>query len=83
MEPPNISSDDLIDVMEMTSKIESHISNIFQDNDKNLAMSAFMSATSNSMIAQCKTLDEVVFYRNLFVIILDSSVRSIQIKGKD
>ena len=83
MELPNVPRDDLIDVMEMTSKIESHISQILHDQEKSLAISALMSASINSLIAQCKTFDEVVFYRNLFVQILDSSIRAIQIKWKD
>lgn len=83
MELPHIPRDDLMDVMEMTNKIESYISGVLKDNDRNLAMSALMSASINSMLSQCKTLNEVMFYRNLFMQILDSSIRSIQIKGKD
>lgn len=83
MELPHIPRDDLMDVMEMTNKIESYISGVLKDNDRNLAMSALMRASINSMLSQCKTLNEVMFYRNLFMQILDSSIRSIQIKGKD
>jgi len=83
MEMPHIPHDDLMDVMEMTNKMEMYISNVLQENDRNLAMSALMSASINCMLGQCKTLDEVVFYRNLFMQILDSSIRSIQIKGKE
>jgi hypothetical protein len=79
-EIPPIPQDDLMDVMEMTNKIETYIANVLKDNDKNLAMSALMSACTNSMLVQCKTLDEVVFYRNLFTQILDSSIRSIRIE---
>ena len=80
MEIPPIPQDDLMDVMEMTNKIESYIANVLKDNDRNLAMSALMSACINSMLCQCKTLDEVVFYRNLFMQILDNLIRTIQIK---
>jgi hypothetical protein len=81
MEQPHIPRDDLIDVMEMTNKLESYISNVLKDNERNLALSALMSSCINSMLAQCSTLDEVVFYRNLFVQILDSSIRIIRIQG--
>jgi hypothetical protein len=80
MELPHIPHDDLMDVMEMTNKIETYISSVLKDNDRNLAMSALMSSAINSMLAQCKTLDEVMFYRNLFMQILDSSIRTIEIK---
>lgn len=80
MELPHIPHDDLMDVMEMTNKIETYISSVLRDNDRNLAMSALMSASINSMLTQCKTLDEVMFYRNLFMQILDSSIRTIEIK---
>jgi hypothetical protein len=83
MEPTDIPRDDLIDVMEMTNKIESYIAGVLKDNDRNLAMSALMSSCINSMLAQCKTLNEVMFYSNLFMQILDSSIRTIEIKGKE
>lgn len=83
MELPHIPRDDLMDVMEMTNKIESYISGVLKDNDRNLAMSALMSASINSMLSQCKTLNEVMFCRNLFMQILDSSIQSIQIKGRE
>lgn len=82
MEKPAIPQDDLLDVMEMTQKLESYISHVLKENEPTLGMSALMSATINSMLAQCKTLDEVVFYRNIFMQIFDSSIRNIKIQGK-
>jgi hypothetical protein len=75
-----IPQDDLMDVMEMTQKIEAHILATIKGNDRNLSMSAIMSACINTMLVQCNTLDEVLFFRNLFVQILDGSIRSINIK---
>jgi hypothetical protein len=83
MELPDIPQDDIMDVMEMTSKIESYISYILKDNEKDLAMSALMSASINCMLSQCKTLNEVLFYRNLFMQILDSSIIAIQVNGPE
>lgn len=77
-----IPQDDLLDVMEMTSKLENQISRILGENELTLSMSALMSATINCIIAQCKTLDEVAFYRNIFMQIFDSSIRNINIKKK-
>lgn len=80
MDFPNIPQDDLIDVMEMTRKIEKFIWETIKDNEKELAMSALMSATINSVLGQCNTLDEIVIYRNLFVSILDGSIKQVQVK---
>jgi hypothetical protein len=77
-----VSRDDLQDVLEMTQKLENYIGRMFRDNEVNLAMSALMSSTVNCVIAQCRTLDEAIFYRNLFMQILDSTIRSIKIKGQ-
>ena len=83
MELPHIPQDDRMDVMEMTNKMEGYITHVLKDNERNLAMSALMSATINCMLGQCSTLDEVMFYRNLFMQIFDSSIRNIKIKGKE
>jgi hypothetical protein len=80
MEVPNISQDDLLDVSEMMHKIEDHLILVLQDNEMHLAMSALISACINCMLGQCKSLDEVAFYRNLFVTILDSAITTIKVK---
>ena len=83
MEIPQIPQDDLMDVMEMTQKIEAYIACVLKDNERNLAVSALMSATINCILMQCKTLDELVFYRSLFANMLDSLIRMIQIKSSE
>lgn len=77
---PQVPHDDIMDVMDMTNKMEAYISKAFKENELNLAMSALMSASINSMLAQCKTLDEVIFYRDLFTQILDSTIRTIRLQ---
>jgi hypothetical protein len=81
MEGPQIPHDDFMDVMEMTNKMESYINHVLKDNDSNLAVSALIGACINCMLSQCSTLTEVMFYRNLFVQILDNSIRNIRIQG--
>jgi hypothetical protein len=83
MDQSDIPHDDLLDVQEMAQELESYISKMLHDSDKTLAMSALMSATINCMLAQCKTLDEVVFYRNVFIQIFDVSIRNIKIKKQE
>lgn len=82
MDNPSVPQDDLLDVMEMTSKLENYITHVLKENELTLAMSALMSASINCMLAQCQTLEEVVFYRNIFAQIFDSSIRSIRLKEK-
>lgn len=80
MEKRDIPADDLIDVMEMTRRLESYISKMLHENQTDLAMSALMSAFINSMLSQCTTFNQVLFYRTIFMEILDSSIRSIKVK---
>ena len=80
MEQLPFSADDLMDVMEMTDTLEKHISETLQGNQGSLAISALMAATVNSLLAQCKSLDQVMMYRNLFMQILDTAIMGIQIK---
>lgn len=81
MEAPPISADDLMDVIEMTDILEKHIAETLQGNQGSLALSALMNASINSMLGQCKTLDEVILYRNVFVHALDSSIKGIQVRN--
>jgi len=82
MQKNTISNDDLLDVMEMTKKLESYIYKTLKDNELNLAMSALMSAFINTILAQCDTLDDVMFYKNIFLQIFNSSVKNIKIQEK-
>jgi hypothetical protein len=82
-EKSQIPQDDLMDVMEMTQKIEKYIMRVLRDQDPQLAFSALISATINCLFAQCKTFEEVVFYRSLFMEILDRSIRQIKIKNSE
>jgi hypothetical protein len=82
MEMPNVPPDDLLDVLEMTKRLELHMGTVLNENDLTLAMSALMSATINCVISQCKTLEEVMIYRQLFFQFFDASIRSIKIQEK-
>jgi hypothetical protein len=82
-ELPDIPQDDVVDVIEMTDKIETYMNTILAGNALSLAMSALMSSTINCMLGQCTTLTEVLYYRNLFVQILDCAIKDIEIKGPE
>lgn len=74
MQLPDIPPDDLIDIAQLTESIENCIYHILEDNDLNLAFSSLISAFINYLIDQCSTLDEIIYYRNLFVKIIDYSI---------
>ena len=64
------SQDDLQDVMEMTSKIEKAISNIVADNEKDLAFSALISGSINSLIKLSDNAKEYKHFRDVYITIL-------------
>jgi hypothetical protein len=80
MENPQIPQDDLMDVLEMTRSLENYLSHLLKENELDLAFSAIMSATVNSIIAQCKTLDQLVFYRNHFMQTFDHCIWTMQLQ---
>lgn len=79
MNKPIVPLDDLLDVSEMTQKLENYISHIIKDSEVDLGMSALISATINSMLANAKTFEEIVVYRNVFMEIFDSTIKNINI----
>ena len=83
MEPSDIPQDDLLDVIEMTDKIEGYISKVIKGNERHLAVSALLTASINCMLSQCETVEEIVICGTIFMQILDSSIRAIQIKEKE
>lgn len=76
MPKDSVSHDDITDVMEMTQKLENYINVVLKENEMALAMSALISASINSILAHCTTLDEIVNYRNIFIQIFDESIRT-------
>ena len=77
-----IPHDDLLDVSEITMKIEKYIAKSLFGHSQDISMSALMSATINSLTKQCCTIEELVFHRNLFIQILDDTIRQIKIWKK-
>jgi hypothetical protein len=48
---PHIPQDDIMDVMEMTYKLEKYMTKVLKEVDPNLAMSALISASINCLWA--------------------------------
>ena len=78
MQHKQVSKDDLQDVHEMTKKLEDAMSLILLDNDMDLAVSALMSATINCMLGQCETMQDVKYYRDIMIKIINTSIDSIR-----
>lgn len=83
MDVPSISADDLTDVMELTERLEDVIYELLRDHQGSIGVSALMSASINSIIAQCSTLEELHFVREVFVQMMDSTISGVRIKNKD
>jgi hypothetical protein len=83
MDEPSLSQDDILDVAELTDKLEEFIYDTLEQHDGRIAMSALMSASVNCMLTQCNDLEQVMYYRHLFIFVLDNSIRNIKISGPD
>lgn len=75
----SIPEDDLQDVFEMTIKIESCINQILNDNQLDLAISALITSCINTLLRQCDTVQDAIFYRNVLVNLLDGSIEKMQL----
>lgn len=69
-----IAEDDLLDIVEMCREMERSIHSILEGNEKNLAICALISATINTILSQCQTVDEAITYRNVFVRSFDRTI---------
>jgi hypothetical protein len=80
VEHPSIPQDDLIDVTELADKLEDSMYDILSGNQRNIAISALMSASINCMYSQCRNMEQALFYKNLFIQILQNSTAALQFK---
>ena len=76
---PQIPQDDLMDVKEMSDRIENYIGKVLDGVQENLAFSALTSATINCLIHNSKSMGDIMFHRNLFVQLLDSVIEDIEV----
>lgn len=79
MEVPKYPQDDFLDVMEMVNKLEEQMAITLESQEKRLAISALISCTINYMSDNSNTIEELVFYRNLFMDSLDDFIKNIRI----
>ena len=82
MEKLHVPNDDILDIAEMTEKLENFIDTLFHENDHNLVISALMSSFINSVLMRCDTSNSALFHRDVFMNVFDDSIRWIKIKEK-
>jgi hypothetical protein len=80
---PQLPHDDLMDVFELTVKIENFVSETLAGYPNTLAVSALMSAVINALLAQCVSLNHVLFYRDIFVQTFDAAIKNLEIKNPE
>jgi hypothetical protein len=71
---PCVSKDDILDVVELTEKLEHAMFEILKGNERKIAMSAFINASSTMLIAQCDSTDEMLKYKHILNLIVDKSI---------
>lgn len=74
MENNQIAHDDIQDVAELTDKLGRCISDILCETDHQIAISALMTATINSILNQCDNNDQVRFYQSLIHTCFDTAI---------
>lgn len=80
MERPQVSHDDLTDVVEMTTKIEGYINGLVKDVEPNIAVSSIIGSCINSLLLQCESVEQAVFFRTILLQLLDVSIRNLLIE---
>lgn len=75
-----ISPDDIDDVIELTRKLQDQIFETLRDNELGIAMSALVSAFTESLIAQCDDIDEVIFYRDVTIHLFRKKIKEIRLQ---
>lgn len=74
MQNRSISNDDVLDVVEMTNVLKSHINSVLQDNEMPIAMSALINATVHVMLDQSENSEELEHYSDCLRKILDDAI---------
>ncbi len=77
------SLDELMNFMDITRKMETHLSDTLKEHELNVCMTALMSATITFALHHCKSYEEMIYYRNIFTKIFDSYIRSFKTKSND
>ncbi len=76
MNPNEVCMDDIQDVAQMSAKIEFLIGETLKEQDIDIAISSLMSAFINILLSQSHTLEEFLYFREVFNILCDSSIDS-------
>lgn len=80
MSIPKVSQDDLLDVEELTVKLQDQISDILADTVLYLSMPALIGATIRCILSQCETVDQANFYKDIFINLFDQATKVRDVK---
>ena len=75
MDQRQISQDDFMDVLEINKELEKYMDNISIENDRNISMTAIINATISSIFNNSRSITDVIFYRNVFVSLIDNQIK--------
>ena len=78
MDKKPVTNDDLMDVIEMKSKLEEKINLVLNGNEVPLAMAALMGALVNIILRQCQDRQEAISYRNLLFELYERGLSNFQ-----
>ena len=76
-----MSQDDLQDVLELTRSIELSVFELLKEQDLDIAISSLISACVNSIVSQCDTIEDILFYRKIAMLVFDQTIRRIRVLG--
>jgi hypothetical protein len=75
MEMHKVSRDDLLDVEELTVKLQESISAVLADQVLYLSMPALIGATIRCILSQCETVEQAVFYKDVFLHLFEAVIK--------
>lgn len=71
-----VTRDDLEDVSQLAIAIERAIDRILEDNDRDISISALVSAIVNCTTRRCDTVSEAIFYRDCIQKTFNNAIRN-------
>jgi hypothetical protein len=75
-----VPQDDLLDVMELTQKLQHQISIVLEDTVLYLSMPALVAATIKCMLHQCESVEKARFYKDLYIYLFEEALKDSDLK---
>lgn len=78
MENVQFPKDDFQDVVEMADKLDAAITEILDDNDKDICTSALVSVMMKKLFSLCSDVESAVFFRHMMIDIMNEEIKEIK-----